>query len=94
MLNYIKRGEIMKDNNKLYERVQKCLNPNCGAILFVSGKMGPDAEHRGVGRGFHKKHDEKGDYIECPKCRAKHKVKYYPIIPGEGLQWSIDGLRK
>jgi DNA-directed RNA polymerase subunit RPC12/RpoP len=55
--------------------------------------MAPDAENRGVDRDIHKKHDEKGDYIECPKCGAKHKVKYYPIIPGEGLQSSIDGLR-
>ena len=95
MLNYIKRGEIMKDNNKLDERVQKCLNPNCGAVLFVSGKMKSNTEHRGVNRGgIHIKHDEKGDYIECSKCGAKHKVKYYPIIPGEGLQWSIDGLRE
>ena len=94
MLNYIKRGEIMKDNNKLDELVKKCLNPNCGAVIFVSGKMAPDAENRGVDRDIHKKHDEKGYYIECPKCGAKHKVKHYPIIPGEGLQWSIDGLRK
>lgn len=83
----------MKDNNGLDERAQRCLNPNCRAILFISGKMGPDTEHRGVGRGFHKKHDEKGDYIECPKCGTKHRVKYCPILPGEGLQWSIDGLR-
>ena len=93
MLNYIKRGEIMKDNNKLDERVQKCLNPNCGAVLFFSGKMAPDAENRGVDRDIHKKHDEKGYFIECPKCGAKHKVKHDPIIPGEGVQWSIDGLR-
>lgn len=92
MLNYIKRGEIMKDNNKLDERVQKCLNPNCGAVLFVFGKMDPDTEDRGVDRDIQKKHDEKGDFIECPKCGAKHKVKYYLIIPGEGLQWKIDGL--
>jgi len=85
----------MKDNNELDERVQKCLNPNCGAVLFVSGKMKSNTEHRGVNRGgIHIKHDEKGDYIECSKCGAKHKVKYYPIIPGEGLQWSIDGLRE
>jgi len=84
----------MKNNNELDERVQRCLNPNCGAVLFVSGKMGPNAKHRGVNMGgMHKKHDEKGEYIECSKCGAKHKVKYYPIIPGEGLQWNIDGLR-
>ena len=83
----------MKDNNKLNERVQRCLNPNCGIVLFVSGKIAPDAENRGVDRDIQKKHDEKGYYIECPKCGAKHKVKYYPIIPSEGLQWSIDGLR-
>ena len=83
----------MKDNNELDEKIQRCLNPNCGAVLFVSGKMAPEAENRGVDRGIHKKHDEKGYYIECPKCGAKHKVKNYPIIPGEGLQWSIDGLR-
>jgi len=69
----------MKNNNELEERIQRCLNPNCGA---------------GVNRGsIHIKHDEKGDYIECPKCGAKHKVKHYPIIPGEGVQSSIDGLR-
>lgn len=55
--------------------------------------MDSDTEVRGVDRDIQKKHDEKGDYIECPKCGAKHKVKYHPIIPGEGLQWSIDGLR-
>ena len=84
----------MKDNNELNERVQICLNPNCGAVLFISGKMGSNTEHRGVNRGsLYIKNDEKGDFIECSKCGAKHKVKYYPIIPGEGLQWSIDGLR-
>jgi DNA-directed RNA polymerase subunit RPC12/RpoP len=83
----------MKNNNKLDEKAQKCLNLKCGAILFISGKMGPGTEDRGVDRDIHKKHDEKGDYIECPKCGAKHKVKYDPIIPGEGIQWSIDGLR-
>jgi len=84
----------MKNNNELSERAKMCLNPKCGAVLFVSGKMGPDTKDRGVDRDIQKKHDEKGDYIECPKCGAKHKVKYYPIIPGEGLQWSIDGLRE
>ena len=84
----------MKNDNELGERVKMCLNPKCGAVLFVSGKMAPDTEYRGVDRDIHKKHDEKGYYIECPKCGAKHKVKYYPIIPGEGLQWSIDGLRE
>ena len=83
----------MKDNNKLDERVQKCLNPNCGAVLFISGKMGTNTEHRGISGDIQKKHDEKGDFVVCPKCGAKHKVKYYPIIPGEGIQWSIDGLR-
>ena len=47
----------------------------------------------GVDRDIHIKHDEKGDFIEWPECGAKHKVKYYPIKPGEGIQWSIDGLR-
>ena len=93
MLNYIKWGEIMKNNNKLDVRVQRCLNPNCGTVLFVSGKMDPKTEHRGISGDIQKKHDEKGYFIECPKCGAEHKVKYYPIIPGEGLQWSIDGLR-
>ena len=83
----------MKNNNELSERAKMCLNPKCGAVLFISGKMDPDTEDRGVDRDIQKKHDEKGDYIECPKCGAKHKVKYHPIIPGEGLQWSIDGLR-
>ena len=83
----------MKGNNELNERVQRCLNPNCGAVLFISGKMDPDTEVRGVNRDIHIKHDEKGDYIECPKCGTKHKVKYHPTPPGEGLQWNINGLR-
>ena len=83
----------MKGNNELNERVQRCLNPNCRAVLFVSGKMGPKTEHRGIDRDIRIQHDEKGDFIECPKCGVKHKVKYFPLIPGEGLQWSIDGLR-
>lgn len=83
----------MKNDNELDKRAKMCLNPKCGAVLFISDEMDPDTEYRGVNRGgIHIKHDEKGDFIECPKCRAKHKVKYYPIIPGEGLQWSIDGL--
>lgn len=84
----------MKNNNKLNKRVQRCLNPNCGAVLFVSGKMNSDTEDRGVDRNIRIQHDEKGDFLECPKCGAKHKVKYYPIVPGEGLQSSIDGLRE
>ena len=84
----------MKDNNELDERIQRCLNPNCEVILFVSGKMGPKTEHRGIDRDIRIQHDGKGYFIECPKCGAKHKVKNYPIIPGEGLQWSIDGLRE
>jgi len=83
----------MKDNNELNERAKICLNPNCGAVLFVSGKIAPDTKYRGIDRNIRLQHDEKGDFIECPKCGAKHKVKYYPIIPGEGIQWSIDGLR-
>jgi len=83
----------MKGNNEFSERVQKCLKPNCGVVLFVSGKMGQKTEHRGVDRNIRIQHNEKGDFIECPKCGAKHKVKYCPIIPGEGLQWNIDGLR-
>ena len=93
MLNYIKWGEIMKEDNKLDKRIQRCLNPNCEAVLFVSGKMGTNTEYRGIDRDIHKKHDKKGYYIECPKFGAKHKVKHYPIILGEGLQWGIDGLR-
>ena len=84
----------MKDNNELDERIQRCLNPNCEAVLFVSGKMDPKTEFRGIDRNIRIQHDEKGDYIECPECGAKHKVKYYPIIPGEGRQWNIDGLRE
>ena len=83
----------MKGDNELDERVQRCLNRNCRAVLFVSGKMGLKTEHRGIDRDIKIQHDEKGDFIECPECGAKHKVKYYPIISGEGLQWSIDGLR-
>jgi hypothetical protein len=55
--------------------------------------MGTNTEYRGIDRDIHKKHDKKGYYIECPKFGAKHKVKHYPIILGEGLQWGIDGLR-
>jgi hypothetical protein len=53
----------MKNNNELDERAKMCLNPKCGAVLFISGKMAPDTEHRGVDRDIQKKHDEKGDYI-------------------------------
>lgn len=83
----------MKKNNELDERLKRCLNPKCGAVLFVSGKMDPNTEDRGVDRDIHIKHDEKGDFIECPECGAKHIVKYHPTPPGAGLQWSIDGLR-
>jgi hypothetical protein len=55
--------------------------------------MAPGTVDKGIDRDIKIEHDEKGDFVECPKCGAKHKVKYYPIIPGEGLQWNIDGLR-
>lgn len=83
----------MKKNNELDETIYKCLSPKCGAILFYSRKMESGTEVRGVDRDIHIKHDEKGDFVECPKCGAKHKIKYYPTPPGEGLQWSIDGIR-
>ena len=84
----------MNRNDQFDERAQRCINPNCGAILFVSGKMAPDTEDRGIGRDLHFKHDEKGDYIECPTCGAKHKIRYYSAVPGDGVQWNIDGLRE
>jgi DNA-directed RNA polymerase subunit RPC12/RpoP len=84
----------MNRNEQLDERIQKCLNPKCGAILFVSGKMAPDTDARGVDRDINILHDEKGDYIECPVCGAKHKIKYFPNTPGGVSQWSIDGLRE
>jgi hypothetical protein len=34
----------MNKNNQLDERIQKCLNPKCGAILFVSGEMATDTD--------------------------------------------------
>ena len=34
----------MKDNNELDERIQRCLNPNCEAILFVYRKMKSNTE--------------------------------------------------
>jgi DNA-directed RNA polymerase subunit RPC12/RpoP len=49
---------------------------------------------RGVDRDINIMHDEKGDYIECPTCGAKHKIKYFPSTPGGVMQWSIDGLRE
>jgi DNA-directed RNA polymerase subunit RPC12/RpoP len=84
----------MNKNNQLDERIQKCLNPKCGAILFVSGEMATDTDARGVDRDINIMHDEKGDYIECPTCGEKHKIKYFPSTPGGVMQWSIDGLRE
>jgi|LDZU01.1.fsa_nt_gi hypothetical protein len=51
----------MNRKEQLDERIQKCLNPKCGAILFVSGEMATDTEDRGIDRDLHFKHDEKGE---------------------------------
>jgi|AntAceMinimDraft_9_1070365.scaffolds.fasta_scaffold406609_2 DNA-directed RNA polymerase subunit RPC12/RpoP len=66
----------MKNNNEIDERVQRYLNPNCVAVLFVSRKVEHGGtELRNVNRGgIHIRHDKKGDYIECSKCGAKHIV--------------------
>jgi hypothetical protein len=56
--------------------------------------MATDTDARGVDRDINIMHDEKGDYIECPTCGAKHKIKYFPSTPGGVMQWSIDGLRE
>lgn len=85
----------MKNNYEADEHVQKCLNPNCRAILFISRKRKSETEVIEVNknRKSQMKCDKKGYFIECLKCGAKHKLKRNPTPPGTGIQWKIDGLR-
>lgn len=75
------------------DRVQKCLNPNCDAILFITGRLAPDTEQRGVDRNIEFKRDEKGEYVECPKCGAKHTIASWRGPEGAGGRWNITDLR-
>jgi hypothetical protein len=76
------------------ELAQKCLNPACESILFISGKMDPDIDMRGVDRDIKFHDDSKGYFIECPKCGTKHNIEIWKGPEGSGGQWKVNGLRK
>jgi len=73
---------------------QKCFNQNCDNILFVSGRLGPDTDMRGVDRDVRFQNDNKGYFIECSKCGAKHSVEMWEGPEGTGGRWKISGIRK
>lgn len=75
------------------KKIQKCLNPDCNEVLFVSASLGPTSKLRGVDREIKIKKDEEGGFIECPKCFAKHTVFSWIQKEGTGVQWQITGLR-
>ncbi len=83
----------MNKKDDLDEKAQPCLNPDCDAILFVSGKMSPDTDARGIDRNIKRKTDEKGTYVECSTCGSKHTVFELAGPEGSGSQWRINGLR-
>ena len=63
----------MKNNNELGERAKICLNPKCGAVLFVSGKMDPYTEDRGVDRDIQKNMMRKGILLSVPNVEQSIK---------------------
>jgi len=75
------------------EFAQKCLNPMCDNILFISGRLGPDTEMRGVDRDISFQNDSEGYFLECLKCHAKHKIEMWKGPEGSGGRWKIKGLR-
>ncbi len=83
----------MNKQDDLDEKAQPCLNPDCNANLFLSGKMSPDTDFRGIDRHIERKKDEKGIYIECPTCGSKHTIFEWTGPEGSGSQWKINGLR-
>jgi DNA-directed RNA polymerase subunit RPC12/RpoP len=44
-------------------------------------------------RDINFKRDDKGTYIECPKCTSKHTVLMWQGLKGSGGRWRIGGLR-
>ena len=78
------------------EKLQRqiCLNKQCGETIFISGLMGPDTTYRGIDRQVEYSRDEKGPFVLCPKCGAKHTVLEIQREPGEGVGWKIIGLRQ
>lgn len=74
--------------------VQKCLNPLCDHILFIVGTAGPDYHLRGLDRPVNVLRDDRGLYIECPKCRARHSLRSRRETPEAEIWWEIDGLRE
>lgn len=76
------------------EFAQKCLNPDCGNILFISGRLGPDTDMRGVDRDVKFQNDNKGYFIECPECGSKHNIEMWKGPEGSGGRWKISGLRR
>lgn len=83
--------DSLKSNSD--ERIQKCLNPECDNILFISGKLGQDTDMQGIDRDVNFQEDSKGYFIECPKCTAKHNIEMWNGPTGSGGRWKIAGLR-
>ena len=82
--------DLLKASN---EFTQKCLNPNCDNILFISGRFSPDTDMRGVDRDVRFHNDNKGYFIECSKCGTKHTIETWKGQEGSGGRWRISGLR-
>ena len=77
----------------LDEQAQICMNSNCSEVLFISGRMDQNSNARGIDRLIEFLRDSKGEYIQCPKCGAKHKVLFLSAPKGHGGLWKVIGLR-
>lgn len=85
---------MCRDCYESIDRIQKCLNPNCNATLYITGRIVPNTDIIGVDREIKTKRDEKGEFLECLKCGSKHSVLMWQGPPGTGGRWRIDRLRE
>ncbi len=79
----------MESNYDQKSRPVLCYNLSCREVLFVSS--GP-ANLRGVDRYPIEGKDDKGPFVVCPKCGARHDVVEHRT-DGQGVKWRIIGLR-
>ena len=81
-------------NENLDKKIQRCLNPDCNTVLFISRAMAPGEEVCGSDRDLEIQRDDYGPYIECPHCYAKHELCLIRNHEGGGMTYKISRLRK
>ena len=76
------------------EIIQRCLNTGCNEVLFAYNQTSPYSRAVKVYKQLTIKKDEKGMYLECPKCGSKHTVLTDKNPQDANGLWSVGGLRE